>query len=97
MNKVIKGNCFDILKSFEKNGDIKLVLTDPPYLHNKGGGKTSGTEGKSSIANSPMYKFDSFMMEEMSSFGEDASQPGFSDLPLRSPECKPIVVEIKPL
>jgi DNA modification methylase len=71
MNKIIKGNCFDVMKTLSKNDNIKLVLTDPPYLHNKGGGKTSGTEGKSKIANSAMYKFDSFMMEEMSSFGED--------------------------
>ena len=49
---------------------IKLVITDPPYLHNKGGGKTHGTEGKSKIANSNMYNFDSPMMKDMSSFGE---------------------------
>jgi len=48
---------------------IKLVITDPPYLHNKGGGKTHGTEGKSKIANSSMYNFDSPMMKDMSSFG----------------------------
>lgn len=49
---------------------VKLVITDPPYLHNKGGGKTHGTEGKSNIANSSMYNFDSPMMKDMSSFGE---------------------------
>tara|TARA_R110000796_G_C14414556_1_gene419178 strand:- start:36 stop:791 length:756 start_codon:yes stop_codon:yes gene_type:complete len=69
-NKIIKGNCFDVLKKLTKKDNIKLVLTDPPYLHNKGGGKTKGTEGKSKIANSPIYKFDSFMMEQMSSFEE---------------------------
>ena len=68
--KIHKGDCFNILKTLNKNDNIKLVITDPPYLHNKGGGKTSGTEGKSKIANSNMYKFDSFMMREMSSFGE---------------------------
>lgn len=71
MNKIIKGNCFDVMKTLSKKDNIKLVLTDPPYLHNKGGGKTSGTEGKSKIANSPIYKFDSFMMEKMSSFGKN--------------------------
>ena len=71
MNKIIKGNCFEVMKELSLKDNIKLVLTDPPYLHNKGGGKTSGTEGKSKIANSPMYKFNSFMMEEMSSFGKN--------------------------
>ena len=71
MSDIIKGNCFEVMKALSKKDNIKLVLTDPPYLHNKGGGKTSGTEGKSKIANSAMYKFDSFMMKEMSSFGED--------------------------
>ena len=63
-------NCFDYLCDLTRFDDVKLVITDPPYLHNKGGGKTAGTEGKSSIANSSMYKFDSEMMQEMSSFSE---------------------------
>ena len=70
MIELINGDCFDVMKTLSKKDGIKLVLTDPPYLHNKGGGKTSGTEGKSKIANSPIYKFDSLMMEKMSSFGE---------------------------
>lgn len=68
--KIYKGDCFKILKTLNKNNNIKLVITDPPYLHNKGGGKTSGTEGKSKIANCSIYKFDSFMMKQMSSFSE---------------------------
>jgi site-specific DNA-methyltransferase (adenine-specific) len=71
INTIVHGNCFEKLKEFSTNSDVKLVLTDPPYLHNKGGGKTSGTEGKSSIANSDMYNFGSFMMTEMSSFSEE--------------------------
>jgi DNA modification methylase len=71
VNTIYKGDCFELIKQLKKEDNVKLVITDPPYLHNKGGGKTSGTEGKSSIANSPMYKFDSFMMEDMSSFLEE--------------------------
>lgn len=70
-NTIYKGDCFELIKQITKDDNVKLIVTDPPYLHNKGGGKTSGTEGKSSIANSPMYKFDSFMMEDMSSFLEE--------------------------
>tara|TARA_R100001163_G_scaffold52523_1_gene39874 strand:- start:1072 stop:1809 length:738 start_codon:yes stop_codon:yes gene_type:complete len=69
--KLINENCFEYLKTLTKKDEIKLILTDPPYLHNKGGGKTAGTEGSSKIANSSMFKFDSFMMNEMSSFGEN--------------------------
>ena len=69
--KLINEDCFKYLETLTKDDNIKLVLTDPPYLHNKGGGKTAGTEGKSKIANSSIFKFDSFMMNEMSSFGEN--------------------------
>lgn len=70
-NTIHKGDCFELIKQLSKDDGVKLIITDPPYLHNKGGGKTSGTEGKSSIANSPMYKFDSFMMDDMSFFSEN--------------------------
>jgi DNA modification methylase len=51
---------------------IKLIITDPPYLHNKGGGTNIGTNGNSIIGNNnPMYSFDSPMMHDMSSFGEN--------------------------
>lgn len=62
-------DCFNIFDKIDDKS-IKLIITDPPYLHNKGGGKTHGTEGKSKIANSKMYNFDSPMMKSMSSFGE---------------------------
>lgn len=68
--KLYLGDCFDIMKIIEDKS-IKLIITDPPYLHNKGGGKTHGTEGKSKIANSKMYNFDSPMMKDMSSFGKN--------------------------
>lgn len=70
--RLYNGDCFDILdKLIDKGVEVKLILTDPPYLHNKGGGKTHGTEGKSKIANSPMFNFNSPMMKDMSSFGEN--------------------------
>lgn len=71
-NYIKNVDCFsnDGLKAIPDKS-IKLVITDPPYLHNKGGGKTHGTEGKSKIANSAMYSFDSPMMKDMSSFGEN--------------------------
>lgn len=71
MNTIYNVNCFDEkgLSTIPDNS-INLVVTDPPYLHNKGGGKTHGTEGKSKIANSKMYNFDSPMMKNMSNFGE---------------------------
>jgi len=71
INKIYNTNCFsrEGLNSLPDKS-INLVITDPPYLHNKGGGKTHGTEGKSKIANSSMYNFNSPMMKDMSSFGE---------------------------
>lgn len=69
-NRLINGDCYYELRNIPNNS-INLVVTDPPYLHNKGGGKTHGTEGKSKIANSSMYNFDSKMMRDMSSFGEE--------------------------
>lgn len=67
--KTINGDCYEEMRKIKDN-TVNLVITDPPYLHNKGGGKTHGTEGKSKIANSKMYNFDSAMMKDMSSFGE---------------------------
>ena len=65
--KLFNGNCFKIMKQIP-NKSIDLVLTDPPYLFNRGGGKTAGTEGKSKIANSELYKFDGKTMQEMGDF-----------------------------
>lgn len=73
LNKIYNEDCFSDngLKLIDDNS-IDLVITDPPYLHNKGGGKTHGTEGKSKIANSAMYNFDSPMMKDMSSFDKNS-------------------------
>lgn len=71
LNKIYNEDCFGENGLCKIPNDyIDLIITDPPYLHNKGGGKTHGTEGKSKIANSNMYRFDSPMMKDMSCFGE---------------------------
>ncbi|MGL5458927.1 MAG: DNA-methyltransferase [Cetobacterium sp.] len=70
--RLYNGDCFELLDRLDINNvKVDLIITDPPYLHNKGGGKTHGTEGKSKIANSSMFNFDSPMMKDMSSFGEN--------------------------
>lgn len=66
-NQIINADCMDILKELPDKC-IDLVLTDPPYLFNRGGGKTFGTEGKSKIANSELYNFGGKMMSEMGNF-----------------------------
>lgn len=68
---LILGNSLDFIKNNIEENTIDLIITDPPYLHNKGGGKTHGTEGKSKIANSKMYNFDSEMMKNLSNFGKE--------------------------
>ena len=70
LNKIYCMDCFEFLHQIPKKS-IDLIITDPPYLHEKGGGKTHGTEGKSKIANSEMFNFNSPMMKNMSSFGEE--------------------------
>ena len=71
INKVYKGDCFEIIKSLSEKDNIKLILTDPPYMHDKNHGGKEGSEGNSKIANSPMYKESSFMMKSMSDFKEE--------------------------
>jgi DNA modification methylase len=53
------------------DNSIDLIITDPPYIHNKGGGRNVGTEGKSVIANSKMYNNHSEMIKKWSKFTEN--------------------------
>lgn len=69
LNKIYNENCFQGMKRIDNNS-IDLVITDPPYLHNKGGGTNIGTNGKSTIGKSGVYNFGSEVMQDMSSFGE---------------------------
>jgi DNA modification methylase len=71
VNKIYNGDCYEIMKQLDKSHNVKLILTDPPYMHDKNHGGKEGSEGNSKIANSPMYKESSFMMKDMSSFTED--------------------------
>lgn len=71
INKVYKGDCFELMKQLSREDEIKLIVTDPPYMHDKNHGGKEGSEGNSKIANSPMYKESSFMMKKMSDFKEE--------------------------
>ena len=67
---LLNKDCFDVLCDFTELDNIDVVLTDPPYLHNKGGGKTPETGKNSHIAKSGLFNFGSDMMKNMSSFTE---------------------------
>lgn len=67
VNKIYNDDCLNILKQLPDKS-IDLVLTDPPYLFNRGGGRTIGTEGKSKTATSELYKCDGKMIKEMGDF-----------------------------
>lgn len=71
MERLINSDCFDHLKSLSKDDNVSLVVTDPPYLHNKGGGKTPATGKNSHIAKSGIFNFGSEMMAEMSDFTDE--------------------------
>lgn len=66
VNKIFNQDCFDILPTIPSKS-IDLILTDTPYLHNKGGNGGGNTK----IATSNMYSTDSMVMSEMSDFGYD--------------------------
>jgi len=71
INKIYHGDCFEIMNEIKDSDNVKLIITDPPYMHDKNHGGKEGSEGNSKIANSPMYKESSFMMKEMSDFKEE--------------------------
>ena len=66
VNKIFNQDCFNILPTIPSKS-IDLILTDTPYLHNKGGNGGGNTK----IATSKMYSTDSMVMSEMSDFGYD--------------------------
>ena len=65
-----QGDCFELLKSIEDKS-ISLILTDPPYLFNRGGGKTKGTDKNAIGGKSELYKFGNMMMDKMGAFDKD--------------------------
>lgn len=66
INRIFLDNCFNILPQIPDN-TIDLILTDTPYLFNKGGNGGGNTK----IATSNMYSKNSKVMAEMSEFGYD--------------------------
>jgi DNA modification methylase len=71
VNKIYHGDCFEILKQFDRSDNVKLVITDPPYMHDKNHGGTEGIKYSSKISSSPLFNESSFMMKEMSDFKEE--------------------------
>ena len=66
--KLWLGDCFDLMSAIPDNS-VDLVLTDPPYLFNRGGGMNAGTDAKNAIGGrSELYKFGNKMMGEMRDF-----------------------------
>lgn len=64
LNKIYNEDCLEGMKKLEDNS-IDLIVTDPPYLHVKGG-------MKSKKYNVGTWKGDSHMVTEMSDFDRDA-------------------------
>jgi len=66
--QLLYGDCFELMKEIP-DSSIDLVLTDPPYLFNRGGGTYAGTDMLNSIGGrSELYRFGNKMMGEMSDF-----------------------------
>jgi DNA modification methylase len=66
-NKLLNGDCLELMKSIPDKS-IDMVLTDPPYLHIKGGNK--GWVGKSYLFQNKQRFNDSYINTDMSDFGK---------------------------
>ena len=66
LNKIYNEDCFQGLHKIN-NKTINLVVTDPPYLHDKGG----NGGGHTKLATSAMYDKNSPMIKDMSEFTKD--------------------------
>ena len=64
-NNIYRGDCLELMNGIPDKS-VDLVVTDPPYLHNKGG----NGGGHTKIATSNMYSKDSYMLSQMSEFTE---------------------------
>lgn len=60
--KLLHGDCLELMKGIP-DGSVDIILTDPPYLHVKGG-------MKSKKYNVGTWKADSHMVQNMSDFGK---------------------------
>ena len=62
-NKLVLGDCLEVMKTIE-DGSVDCIITDPPFLHVKGG-------MKSKRINTGSYKAESFVNTKMRDFGEE--------------------------
>ena len=62
IDNLIMGDCLEVMKTIPDKS-IDMILTDPPYLHVKGG-------MKSKKYNVGTWKADSYMVQSMSDFGK---------------------------
>lgn len=53
---------------------VDLIVTDPPYLHNKGHGNSKVNGKFGIVSNSPLYDFSGKMLEDMNGFGETQTE-----------------------
>ena len=65
MVELIKGDCLDLMKKIPDKS-IDLIVTDPPYWHNKSNGPPK--VGKKTILNNDLYARDGKMISQMSDF-----------------------------
>lgn len=69
--QLLHGDCFELMRDIPDHS-IDFILTDPPYLFNRGGGLYEGTDTANSIGGkSDLYKFGNKMMGEMADFDKD--------------------------
>lgn len=68
--RVMLGDCFALMKDIPDHS-VDLILTDPPYLFNRHGGITPGTDTNSIGGRSELYNFGNKLMSEMGDFGKD--------------------------
>lgn len=68
--QLLYGDCFELMHDIPDKS-VDLVLTDPPYLFNRGGGTNAGTDTNAIGGKSELYKFGNKMMGEMADFGKD--------------------------
>lgn len=73
LNRIYHGDCMELMAQIDDRS-IDLVVTDPPYLHDKSPTKATTDDSewnyRSKFAKSDLYRYGGRMMNGMSSFGE---------------------------
>lgn len=75
--KLFQGDCLEVMKNIPDNS-VDVVITDPPYLHVKGG-------MKSNKLNKGVWESNSYMNKNMSDFGKTKI---FNFLDIANKKCK---------